>query len=417
MTDEELRNNEIKKDAEKELSKLPNVNGVGLGAKLTRGRPTGELAIVVTVQKKIDKSYLSSSSLVPHEINGIRTDVLEVGQIETHQYDYPGSGVVYPRGDIWYPDPICKECFDQDYMDRRFGKYFPWNLPTENEEKVLLGGISVNPEPFHYFGTFGGLAKLSSDPDTIVGVTNYHVVRTVPWESPPPPTSYDVEIRHPDKRGDTISNRVLNWRHDTFLDAAIFELQSGLKYMSDVMEFARPVLGHHVIQSSEITNGDYVVAKRGITTGYTEGFVISANYSYLWPTRGIGPRHTGTGTGYREQTATDCILVLPMQNNKLFSWYGDSGSLYINKNNEVVGLHFAGSIGVNLLSYFRASHVLHNPESGDPWAHDPQIPGFPAQTYPFGFGCGLACSVNHLMSNMGIELCTDLAPYQVKTVL
>jgi hypothetical protein len=64
------------------LLSLPNVVGVGVGLRTRRGQPTGEVALVVMVNKKIPDSALTPDQLVPRELDGVPVDVLEVGDLK-----------------------------------------------------------------------------------------------------------------------------------------------------------------------------------------------------------------------------------------------------------------------------------------------------------------------------------------------
>jgi hypothetical protein len=61
---------------------LPNVVGVGVGLRMRRGKPTGEVALVVMVNKKIPDVELTSEQLIPRELDGVPIDVLEVGELK-----------------------------------------------------------------------------------------------------------------------------------------------------------------------------------------------------------------------------------------------------------------------------------------------------------------------------------------------
>lgn len=63
------------------LSK-PNVVGVGTGYKTREGRAVGDLCVVALVRQKIPRAGLSESDLVPKQVGGVPTDVLEVGHIK-----------------------------------------------------------------------------------------------------------------------------------------------------------------------------------------------------------------------------------------------------------------------------------------------------------------------------------------------
>lgn len=79
----------------KEILTLPNVLGVGIGYRITAGRMTGELSIMLLVRRKVPAAGLSAKALAPAQIEGIRTDVLEVGDIRP----------LLLRKDRWRPAP------------------------------------------------------------------------------------------------------------------------------------------------------------------------------------------------------------------------------------------------------------------------------------------------------------------------
>lgn len=80
MEIEELR--ELKRRVESELLRKAGVRGVGIGYKIVGGESTGELAIVVMVTKKIrPASDIPPRERIPLEMEGVRTDVVEVGVV------------------------------------------------------------------------------------------------------------------------------------------------------------------------------------------------------------------------------------------------------------------------------------------------------------------------------------------------
>lgn len=69
----------MKPETEKKLLAKDNVVGVGKGKKRTRGRNTGQDAIIVLVKKKLPLDEVKDP--VPPTIDGVITDVIEVGEI------------------------------------------------------------------------------------------------------------------------------------------------------------------------------------------------------------------------------------------------------------------------------------------------------------------------------------------------
>ena len=75
----------IKEQHKNMLLNLPNVCGIGIGYRITAGRMTGELSIMILVRKKLPKAGLGAKAVAPQEIQGVRTDVLQVGDIRALQ--------------------------------------------------------------------------------------------------------------------------------------------------------------------------------------------------------------------------------------------------------------------------------------------------------------------------------------------
>ena len=70
---------QAKQDNKNTLISLPNVNGVGVGYKVSDGVPTGELSVICMVTKKT--SNLPPGGMIPSQVNGVATDVVQVGEI------------------------------------------------------------------------------------------------------------------------------------------------------------------------------------------------------------------------------------------------------------------------------------------------------------------------------------------------
>jgi len=75
----------LKHALQQELMRKKNVSGVGVGYKVSKGKKTDELCLVTLVREKMDLSALSSADRVPAEIEGVRTDVIEVGNLVAHK--------------------------------------------------------------------------------------------------------------------------------------------------------------------------------------------------------------------------------------------------------------------------------------------------------------------------------------------
>jgi hypothetical protein len=58
-----------------------NLVGIGIGVETTGGQPTGEKALVALVDRKLTPAELSEDDMLPKTHDGVRLDVVEVGQI------------------------------------------------------------------------------------------------------------------------------------------------------------------------------------------------------------------------------------------------------------------------------------------------------------------------------------------------
>ncbi len=70
-----------------ELMHRANVVGVAVGNKGDKTAPEGEPAVVVLVERKLPLSALTADDVIPKQVDGVRTDVYEVGYLRA--YDTP----------------------------------------------------------------------------------------------------------------------------------------------------------------------------------------------------------------------------------------------------------------------------------------------------------------------------------------
>ncbi|PGM69897.1 hypothetical protein CN952_21785 [Bacillus cereus] len=76
----------IKNEVEDKLLEFNNIVGVGIGIKYIKGKPTGIPSIITLVNQKLPENQLESTQIVPKDIKGIQTDVVEVGYIFAGTY-------------------------------------------------------------------------------------------------------------------------------------------------------------------------------------------------------------------------------------------------------------------------------------------------------------------------------------------
>jgi len=114
----------VKRDAQARLLQLPGVHAVAIGPKVVGGKSTSDPSIIVYVVKKKSPAEISPEELIPPEIDGIKTDIIEQ------------------------------------------------SIPTLSG--TLEGGIKIS-RPDDSYGTLGCIAT-SSDGSSVYALTCYHVV-------------------------------------------------------------------------------------------------------------------------------------------------------------------------------------------------------------------------------------------------
>jgi hypothetical protein len=138
----------IKKDAQARLRAIPGVHAVGIGAKVTGGTRTTEPAIIVFLVRKKALSEIPPDEVIPAEIDGVKTDVIEAD---------------VPRYHSSFPDT------SGDYRS-----------------SGLDGGIQIQGGENNFVGTLGCIGATDDPQPKIVAITCHHVVapaRAVPSKS------------------------------------------------------------------------------------------------------------------------------------------------------------------------------------------------------------------------------------------
>ena len=300
-----IKTRDVKNKNYKSLLKKPNVVGVGVGRKISRGMTTDELSVKVYVEKKKVLSRLSEEDKIPETIEGVKTDVVEVGKIRF-----------------------------QGRRDR--------NRPTQGGDSI--GSCHSLAYGYIMAGTLG-VALIDRTDGSEVLLSNNHVL-----------ANHDTTTENRANAGDPIvqpgtldggsctTDRIgtlkrwipFNLTGDNQVDAAIADLNNE----DDALECQigcdiGRVNGYRSLGESDL---EIQVQKCGRTTGYTTGTVIdvdaTVNVSYETLTPG--------GIVVRTITFIDQILTTAMSDS------GDSGSLILDMEEKAVGLLFAGSSTVTV---------------------------------------------------------------------
>jgi hypothetical protein len=261
----------------------PNVVGIGLGKKKTRGMATQDVAVKFYVKEKLHPLFVKDGEVIPDEIEGVPTDIEQSGEFS-----------------IWRP------------------------IPPIYHRKVrpAMGGLSVG----HYAitaGTLGCLVKRGQD--TCI-LSNNHVLAN---------ENRGVEgdpILQPGRFDGGKEDKDVIARLDSFVKVeaeATNTVDAALALPFDARDVTPEILNIGRIRGTRAADLDEKVMKSGRTTRVTNGVVqdISATL------------RVGYATG--SYLFTDQMII---QGDKgSFSAGGDSGALIVDYQGSAVGLLFAGS--------------------------------------------------------------------------
>ncbi len=274
---------QIKKAAEADLLQRPGVTGVDVGYKYVGGQKTDEIVIRVHVAEKKD---VSSDEKIPDSVHGVKTDVLENRFV--------------PASDTDSHDPI-------------------------------LGGISIGPfrllDGGSVYGTLGAIV-IDQNSQARMLLSNYHVLCVNEgWKDQ---ISHWKNIVQPEMQPNFFKPREIAKIEKGILnkemDAAVARLQN-VDYVCEIQDIG-PITG----TADPLI--DMAVRKRGRTTGLTYGTITGLEWK--------GPLDYGHGVG--KQTLEDQILIYRDEKRSArFGDEGDSGSVVVNENGQVIGLLIATS--------------------------------------------------------------------------
>lgn len=308
-----------------ELLKKANVVATGVGYKVTAGAQTDQLCVICSVEKKLPGAQLAERDLVPAQLQGLPTDVVETGPIRAFQ----------SRTDRWRPAP---------------------------------GGVSIG----HYLITAGTLGCLVNKAGQRMILSNNHVLANSnaanigdPVYQPGPidgGTAADriatladfVPIQFAEDGGSScpIGNAAANLANAVAgLLGSTTRLKAVRAQASDNLvdaAIARPVSDEDVTDEildigtisgvAEATLG-MAIQKSGRTTGYTQDVVQQIDVTV----------NVGYGGG-KVARFTDQLLAGAMSQG------GDSGSAVLDNDKNLVGLLFAGSETTTIIN--RIQHVF-----------------------------------------------------------
>ncbi|SRR5579884_2496528 len=283
---------QVKQTVEQEIMSRAGVVGVDVGYKYVGGKRTEEVAIRVHVAEKRD---VAGDERIPEMVEGCKTDVLE-NRFELYGYCTPGMEKVI-LGDMTVSHPV-------------------------------MGGRSIGPcrrvNGCLFAGTLGAVVF-----DVVSGapmlLSNFHIMCVdQSWQvgdtlaQPGLPDSGDCAM---DVIG-AVQRAALGGQVDCAVSTLV-----GREYSSEIVDIGA------IVDMGEATLGMHV-RKRGRSTALTYGIVESVGMTLTIDYGGeIGPLTLTGQIGIQVDTERSSQL----------GEAGDSGSLFINGSQQVVGLFFAGN--------------------------------------------------------------------------
>jgi len=283
----------LKANSVRTFKKKQNVNGVAVGHKIVNGKDTGELCVTVLVTKKIAQSQLLRKNLIPQTVDGIPTDVKEVGNIIAFQ----------ARTDRWRPAP---------------------------------GGVSIGPYLITA-GTLGAFVNDATTGETLI-LSNNHVMAN---SNSAAKGDEIIQFQGGGDSGDCVfakaASAVLNFlakiigsKHrliPTKISSVANEVDAAVAKPIDGSVIRGDIIDIGVITGTKPATINMAVRKSGRTTGTTSGVIEMLDATV----------DVGYGGG-RTATFENQIVAGAMSSP------GDSGSLVVDGTDPLaVGLLFAGS--------------------------------------------------------------------------
>lgn len=313
----------------KGLLSRANVIATGVGYKVTGGKSTDVPSIICSVHRRVPASSLSPGDLVPRELDGVPTDVIETGPIRAFQsptgsYRPAPGGVSVGHRDITAGTLGCWVHRNDQWM------MLSNNHVLANSNAAEIGDPILQPGPY----------DTGRYPDDQIAVLEDFVPIKFPGDS----------NENADSCG--IAHSIVSILNSI---AAILGSKTRVKAFSTLQvenlvdaAIGRPLLDEDVqpdilnigvVQGTASADLGTAVKKSGRTTGYTEGVIqqldVTVDVQY------------GTNLVAR---FTDQLMAGAMSQG------GDSGSAVLDSQNRLVGLLFAGSDQTTIIN--RIEHVF-----------------------------------------------------------
>ncbi len=316
----------------------PGVVGVATGFK----NETGEPSVVVLVERKLPIAALSAGEAIPKEVNGVPTDVLEIGYLRAYDTPRDRFRPTIPSGVSIGHYKITAGTLGTIVTDKTTGEklILSNNHVMANSNDALVGDAILQPGP-----TDGGKnpADMVARLERFVRIRFTDETDTTPTPTPNPPgggsggcdvvtvvvslTNALASLLGSSKRvTPTNATSTPSTSTPTTQATPTNEVDAALAKPIDPNMFTGEIRGIGFINGTKPPALGMKVRKSGRTTGYTEGTINLLNAT------------VNVAYGSRTARFTGQIITGPMSQG------GDSGSLIVDgTENKAVGLLFAGS--------------------------------------------------------------------------
>ncbi|CCQ90847.1 hypothetical protein NITGR_430014 [Nitrospina gracilis 3/211] len=300
---------EVKNRCKEEILRLPGVHGIAIGFKMKGNALLPTLCIQVYVRHKRPNAEIPREEQIPAEIDGVPTDVIASGPVET-----------------LLDDEDCPN-INQD----------------TNSYRPLRGGVQIQARGGGK-GTLACVVRTRETPPRDVMLTNEHVLYSGTATGPScSGCTAGSAVGQPTWSSSNKLGNILKGKTSALVDGAISSLDPGTQWQAEIEDIGVIAGTEHVtweILEDRVMNGAglYPVKKRGAKTRLSEGVITAVNFE-------------GTSTdvwGTHRQRFEQQIMIFPVgyeTGNVCFSARGDSGSAVVNEDNKIVGLLF-GSNGI-----------------------------------------------------------------------
>lgn len=319
-----------------------NVHAVGIGRKITEGKTEALKCVRIYVVQKLARSLMAPRDIIPAEVNGVPTDIIEAEPPFAFAAKKASSAKARrPR------------------ISTAATSVVPCSQNRRKSHRPIVAGISAGHRDITA-GTLGCFCKSKKSSDDTAQwfvLSNNHVFANVnhgligdPLYQPGPADGggfsdfFAALHRHvPIALGGVVANRV---------DAAIGKINKDIQFKTEICSIGSV--------SGIITGEDQMlVRKHGRTTGLTEGQIDDEDYSGL------------VGLDYGDPNIValfeNQLRVVAVPSDVPFGLGGDSGSVLVHKTDaKVVGLYFAGPQSGNYGLANRIEHVVSDLEISIP---------------------------------------------------